>query len=162
MPQTTLPVVSRISDHVSDTLKGVRRVAGYTVDLSVEEPDATEGNRDRDGLAVVVAGSPEPVAEGVPVQFSGWAQPYEVVVTRIRSEASDTPVRNLLAAAAADVVRALAADVTRGGLAHDTTFGSPAFDYVGADANAGVVTVPVTVHHQTYYNNPFRSRYESA
>ena len=157
MPQTVTPVLSRITADVVSTLEQVNTTS-YSLNLHVTEPDAVTGTETKDGRCVVTLGGVTRVEEGVPLHFTKYVQAYDLT---IRSESNTTPISELLAIAAADVTRAIAADITRGGLAEDTIIEAPSFEYASKEANSGVVVVPISVHYQTYYNNPFRSRYES-
>lgn len=160
MPQTVTPVLSRITADVVSTLQDVDTTS-YSLTLHVTEPDAVTGTETKDGRCVVTLGGVTRVEEGVPQAMTKYIQSYDLTIVRIRSESNTTPISELLALAAADVTRAIAEDITRGGLAEDTIIEAPSFEYASKEANSGVVVVPVLVHYQTYYNNPFRSRYES-
>lgn len=152
-------VLDRITANVVSTVEKVRTTAGYSCDLHVEQPNGPTGVRSRDGGCVVVVGSSERETADCPSHFSEWHQRYDLICTRIRPEANTTHISEYLAKVAADVVRAMNVDITRGGLAHDTWIESPETDYIGSEANSGVVTVPVTVHYRTYFNDPHRSAY---
>jgi len=161
MGQPSQTILERIARNRLDALKGVRVHAGYTIDLIAERPDAVDGNPVRDGLAVLTMGQPTRQGEGVPVTLTGWDQPFEVACTRIRSQADESGMDVLLARLCGDVMRAVTADESCGGLAFDTWLDDPTFDYLGANANAGVVTVRFTVRYRTLFNDPFRSPHET-
>lgn len=161
MPAPIECVLERIADNVIAALQNVRTLNGYGHDLIVQEPDAVDGNAIQDQLCVLVKGNPTAESDGVPLNQSQWSQPFEASACRIRPESDVTPIRQLLARLAADVIKSLTQDVHRGGLAIDTIIGTPTFDYASASANSGVVTISFTVVYRTLFNDPFRSAHES-
>ena len=152
-----LPLSELITRNVVDTLRGISPAAGFNVELKVQRfkrrPDPPE-----DLQAIVMAWDDEADADAnTPIGFTAWVRPYWVQVYRFESD--ETPAagaaswEELLNVARADVEKALAADLTRGGLATDTRIVAPA--EFSDSGDAGGIVVRVNVHYRHPFDNPY-------
>jgi hypothetical protein len=152
------PALERVTQNVVDAVRSVTRNAGGFIDLIVERPNPTNGQKIQDGFAVVIQGDPTEITEGVSSVFQRWAQPYQVQLYAIQSQDDATPVDARLNRMIADVVAAVTFDIRRGGIAMNTEANAPEFDIRDVNATGGMAIAKFTVTYETYRNNFFRAR----
>lgn len=158
-----LTVEETIDQDLVDTLRGVSSATGYATTLTVEDADPADGNRERDGLCVVVPQDPEPADDG-PINQDRFTKPYEITVWVVVPEAFSDTLRTRLARAHADVVKALTytrQSYTRGARALWTRVDLSARNYA-AGQSAATVTVTATVYYATAKGDPFTNPYTTA
>lgn len=147
-----LPVIELITQNVVDTLAGVRVASGYHVDL-IAERRVRSGNRERDGLAVVLQGDPEKV-DDAPEGRVAWRQRYAVVCYVVESETSTRPIDQRINLTRSDVEKALMVDFTRGGNAYDTVIQEPEL-FDDPEGRWDGVVVYFDVLYRTTHDDPY-------
>lgn len=133
---------------------------GYTVTLIPNRPTGKDGYTPQDLLAIVEQEDPTENEElnvaGSP-NAQGWKTVYTVDVWRAVDESSEVPLDKLLANAWADVVKAVMADDSHGGLAILTTPQARQTIYWEGGAFEGV-SCPFEVDFRTNENDPTIAR----
>ncbi len=122
------PIIEQIAQDIEETLRGVRKQAGFQIDLAVERtvPDREgvgppEGVEPGDSHYRCYLFQDEPYEDAsAPQQHLAWMMPFVVQVFIVEPQTSDVPVDRRMNIIAADVFRALRADRHRSGLANDT------------------------------------------
>jgi len=153
MPQNTLsyPIDELIVQNVVSTLKKCTLNAGYHFNLIVERENQ-RGNSPRQGLVVVMAGDPIP-QPSPPLLHDEFRIPIGMQGFVMESEVSGRDIETQLRFMAADIRRALRADLHRGALAVNTHF--EAADQFFLEASPKHVLVTVMPQYRTLYNDPY-------
>lgn len=100
-------LIDKIWDHYLLCLQGVSRAAGASCDLIVEEPEAAEGNRDRQYLAILETGD-EPEEDDGPQLLKQWLHAFRVKVSVYASESVEpSDLRQMGRSVACDIEKAL-------------------------------------------------------
>jgi hypothetical protein len=160
-----VPVVERITQNVIDTLAAHRSGDGseYSVFSETQIPESP-----RDRQIIVAAGNPDTpdtkpewFKDGTACGTDEYVVTFGVIVYVIKPEAEEPELRQWLYLYAADVIKALGADlhrgtsvVTGGGLALYTSFETP---LLYMDASPKAVKVHVRVRYRTIQYDPFRA-----
>lgn len=153
-PPVAFPIDELILQEVIETLSTISTDAGFLNDLIVEDQKQGGNAPLRDGLVVVAAGAPEP-QPNPPLGFKEYLLPIGIVGYVIESEASEPAVlRGRLYSVAADIHRALEADVHRGEQAVNTEF--PDKDEIDLAGSPPSVIVWAKVRFRTRYANPYQ------
>lgn len=148
------PIVELITQNVDETLRGVRVSAGFNLDLIVER-EIREGNRLRDKLAVLKQVETERVIQSETQQsHMAWRQRYWVELYVVQSEDCDTPFDRAINVIRADAEKAVMADHTRGGYAHDTFILDP-IPIVDEEGRWNGIVVAFDVFFRHVFGNPY-------
>lgn len=146
-----MTILEQIITDIVDTLSDVTIVGGYYHDLEVEVGDGT-GTVPRDSLVRVVVGDPIPL-ENSAHGFDEFHLPVGLAFYAIEGEGSAVPISTRLAQGAADIRKALAVDLHRGGFAINTLLTREKDDYQ-TEVQPAYVLIKPFIHFRTLYNNP--------
>lgn len=147
------PISERIVCNVVETLSAVRQSAGFFHDFIVER-ELQDGNSPRDNLVVVMVGDPKP-SGSAPMGHSEWLLPIGIIFYAIESQTSATAIATRLQRGAADVRKALAADLHRGGLAANTELDVFPDNYNKSMSPYSVLITP-QIRFRHLWNNPYK------
>jgi len=145
-------ILEQIAQNIATTVAGVtgigtvtrvtqRNTYAVTDKAAVIEQDAAE--------------APEYVTGG-PAMVQ-WLQPFSVHLFRVVSETATTPIDQIFNSIVADVQKALAADGTRGALAHDTRLGAVEY-YTDESAAIAEAVVQIVVEYRVSETDPYTQR----
>ena len=145
-------ILEKIALNVVATVEDVTGIA------AVVRPTAWNTYEPKDKVAVIEQEAAEPPIEitGSPIALE-YRQPFAIHLFRVVSEESSTPLDLAFNAIAALVQQAMAADVTRGGLAHDTQFGAVAY-FRDEAASLAEAVVEILVDYRVSKGDPFTMR----
>lgn len=155
------PVVELITQNVEASLRGVRKSAGYNVDLIVER-ELQYGNARRNNLAVLMQVETERQDQlTTPENRIAWMQRYWVECHVVEPEGSAVPVDQRINVIRADVEKAIMVDFRRGtttgaiaGAVVDTYIRDPIQVLDEQGRWEGVIVV-FDVHYRTKYEDPY-------
>lgn len=147
------PISERIVQEIVDTLSQVRQASGFFTDLIVERENQ-EGNSPRDNLVVVCLGDLQSQKIS-PMGFDEFLMPVGLIYYAIEPTDSAISISQRLQRGAADIRKALAADLHRGGLAINTEMNLHADDYFASASPYSVLIKPM-IRFRTLWNNPYK------
>lgn len=147
------PITERILANIVETLSQVRQASGYYNDLIVER-EQQDGNSPRDNLVVVMLGDPQP-SKVAPMGFDEFLMPVGILYYAIESQSSPVMISTRLQRGAADIRKALAQDLHRGGLAINTEMNVEKDDYFASASPYSVIVKPF-IRFRTLWNNPYK------
>jgi hypothetical protein len=146
------PVVELIAQDIFDTLDAIKEANGWHYDLRIERAKRT-GNVP-DHLKVVVYQDDPSELEANPTHTKSWLQPFELAVYIIPRENDETASDTYSNVLWADISKALMADHTRGGNAHDTFIRPPThFSEINGEFDGFVFKVDV--QYRTELTDPY-------
>lgn len=166
MPATP-PILELITDNIVATLAAISQQAGYSVNLSVEEPSAVIGNKRMDAKVVVIQDPAEEIKVGQgpagywpPLNRAGYWQPFTIAADVLPwPGATPADMRQKGNQIGSDIVRALIgtrSSRTRGGYAIDTTCADGWSLEWKPGSLATVIEVHVRVWYETLKRDPTR------
>lgn len=122
MADPATPLLTRVTAALAELLAGITVAEGYHVDVArVERLKRVPGNYE-DGVVLLEIGSGSAAeAEETPDGFLAFDQQYVITAFTIPSDFSEEPVDTQAALVLADLLAALMADRTLGGLAYPGT-----------------------------------------
>lgn len=140
------PIADLIVQDVQATLEQVPT-------LTVEREKQGGNSPARNGLCTVFGGDPVPQFDRGPCMHDEYVMEVGILVTAIESETSGVSLPQRLYAYAADVRKALVADIHRGGFAVNTEF--EARDELNTETKPAGVMVKARVRFRTAYGDPY-------
>jgi hypothetical protein len=144
-------ILEQIAQNVVATLKGVRRNAGYCVDLHVSR--ARKPQNVVEGTCFVAQDDPSR-GESEATQSAEWMQPFRIAAITEISDADDvTSVDARLNEYRAAIEKVMLIDHTRGGNAIDTLIDS--VEYLRGDEGFDAIIVTAIVHYRVKYEDPY-------
>lgn len=154
MPAT--PIVEQITVNIVETLQEISEENGYDYTLTVERDKRRPPENYVDCHVIVFQLDPSLDPDNNLLQTQ-WIQPYALqVYIDIPSDENDTMIPSTrLNTITADIHKKLAEDITRGGLALDTTV-LPWSEYLGGIGEHEGREVQFQVKYRTAWNDPYQ------
>lgn len=151
-----LPLSERIARNLIETVKGIRKSAGYHNDVAAVERRKQFGRHSGDRVVVMYQGDPERAQEGETTTNDSniiWLHPFAFDCYVVEQEGAD-PVDYRINTIRADVEKAVMVDPHRDNLAIDTIPGDP---QIFTDEDGGQIAgvmVNVVVKYRTRLDDP--------
>jgi len=153
----SLPIVEQIAEEIKATVETVTIANGYELDIGdVVRPTRTGITATPDNYGVILLQLDPARGDldnpGNPPALS-WRQPFALDLCVRPSDTVTTPIDRLINIFSAEVVKAIMADVTRGGLAIDTHLDELQF-MRASDGTYEGVTMFIEVIYRVAENDP--------
>ncbi len=152
----SIPVIETIAAEVLDRINEITVANGFNQTLVAVRPKRLLFFTDTwDDLTVIVAqGDESDRAIGVGgYGVSDIGQMFDIMVVVIDSDTTDATIDTRINQVAADIIKKLKDDITRGGSAYDTIV-LPAERFSWSDSFSGI-TVKVEVRYRTREDDPY-------
>ena len=147
------PIIEHIAANILTTINTVTTAGDYNQDINCIRPkrvDFVTPWKDLDAVLNQLESEDIDLGNGV----KGWQQSFICEVVVIDSDDSASTIDTRLNQIAADIEKALTADVTRGGYAIETSItGTQRFE--ADDAGPGGIAIEFFVDYRTVYNDPY-------
>ena len=149
------PLDEKIAQNLKTTLETITRAAGYNQTVAeVHRLTALDGFDMTHLHVVMVEEAPEREREGAPAGCFAWRKTFSIVCCVRPSDDDESPIDAQLNRFAADVVKAVMADRTRGGFAIETDVLDP-IDVTDKDGVVEGRVVPVEVTYRHLDTDPY-------
>jgi hypothetical protein len=148
------PIIEYIAANIKTTIDGITTTGGYNQTLIGHRPrrvdfiDSSFNDKD-----VLIVQKEMDVVEGA-IQSAEWRQHFDVIVSLLDADAATDTIDTRINVAAADIMKALLIDHTRGGYAIDTTIHKAAMMEDESGITSGVV-LDISVLYRTKYTDPY-------
>jgi hypothetical protein len=153
MAEGQLPIIEQIAANILDTISGITEAAGFNYTLTAER-HLKSGNIREHLKAVIYQEDPEPQPDRV-YFTKEWIQPFVVGVYISPPETDLTPMDQYKNIIAADVTKAIMADIYRGGLALRTTIRAYASFATENNEEWEGIAIAIAVQYRTVETDPF-------
>jgi len=119
-------ILEQIASDLATALENVTVANGYAIELAdVVRPTRGQELHPQHLLCVLTQGPRTPIDAGVPHNFIGWRQAFQVAVYVAQEPAETRAFDEVLNEIAADVEKAIMQDPQRSDLAYDTRLATP-------------------------------------
>jgi hypothetical protein len=144
------PIIEQIAAEIKTTLDGLATSGGNLDAIRPSKVDLLSGWGD---LTCLVNQAEAARLDGA-TMTAAWMQSFLLVAIVIDSDKVDTSIDTRLNTVRADIEKQLMVDLTRGGLAKNTTV-EEATPFEGEPGEATGIAIKITVHYATADNDPY-------
>lgn len=146
------PIIEYIAENIETTIAGITVANGYNYNLSAKRPKRIDFISEAWSNYDVIIQQAQAQAADISHPYKTYIQTFNIVAIVVGSDADTLSIDTQKNAIAADIEKALMADIYRGGYATDTRITDINFI---TDDEAGGVQLVLEIEYRTIITNPY-------